>query len=104
MEEKNQHFQDIMLYYFKKGKNASETQKIFAVYRKGAVTDWMCQKWLAKIPTGDFLLDKAPWSSRWLEVDSDQIETVIENNHCYAMQQIASLVMLIALIFGFHVS
>ena len=62
----------------------------------------MCQKWLAKIPTGDFLLDKAPWSSRWLEVDSDQIETVIENNHCYAMQQIASLVMLIALIFGFH--
>ena len=56
------------------------------------------------MPTGDFLLDKAPWSSKWLEVDSDQIETVIENNHYYAMQEIASLVMLIALMFGFHIS
>ena len=29
VEEKKQHFQHIMLYYFKKGKNATETQKIF---------------------------------------------------------------------------
>ena len=27
MEENNQHFQYIMLYYFKKGKNATEMQK-----------------------------------------------------------------------------
>ena len=40
MEEKNQHFQDIMLYYFKKGKNATEMQKkICAVYGEGPVTD-----------------------------------------------------------------
>ena len=32
-------FQHIMLYYFKKGKNATETQKIFAVCGEGAVTD-----------------------------------------------------------------
>ena len=38
-----------MLYYFKKGKNATEIQKkICAVYGEGAVTDWMCQKWFAK--------------------------------------------------------
>ena len=29
----------IMLYCFKKGKNATETQKICAVYGEGAVTD-----------------------------------------------------------------
>ena len=39
MEENMQHFQHIMLYYFKKGKNATKTQKNPAVYGKGAVTD-----------------------------------------------------------------
>ena len=49
MEEIKQHVQHIMLYYFKKGKNATEMQKkIGAVCREGAVTDRMCQKWFAK--------------------------------------------------------
>ena len=41
MEEKKQHFRHIMLYYFKKGKNATEMQKkkdLCSVW-KGAVTD-----------------------------------------------------------------
>ena len=38
-----------MLYYFKKGKNAVETQKkICAGYGEGAVIDQMCKKWFAK--------------------------------------------------------
>ena len=45
IEENMQHFQHIMLYYFKKGKNATEThKKICAVYGEGAVTDARCQK------------------------------------------------------------
>ena len=48
-----QHFWHIMLYYFKKGKKATETQKQLcavygAVYGEGAVTDQMRQKWFAK--------------------------------------------------------
>ena len=40
MKENMQHFWCIMLYYFKKGKNANETQKkICAVYGEGTVTD-----------------------------------------------------------------
>ena len=42
MEENTQHFQRIMLYYFKKGKNTLEMQqkkKIYAVYGEGAVYD-----------------------------------------------------------------
>ena len=88
MEENVQRFQHIMLYYFKKGKNASETQtkkKICAVYGEGAVTDGMCQKWLAKLCARYFSLDDAPWSGRPAEVDSDQIETLIENSQCYTM-------------------
>ena len=80
MEENTQHFQCITLYYFKKGKNATEMQKrrrkrICAVYREGAVTDPMCQKWFAKFHAGDFWLHGALWSGRPDEVDSDQIET-----------------------------
>ena len=38
MEENMQHFQCIMLYYFKKGKNATEMpKKICAVYEEGTV-------------------------------------------------------------------
>ena len=37
--EEDSHFQCIILYYFKKDKNATETQKeICAVYGEGAVT------------------------------------------------------------------
>ena len=47
MEENTQHFQHITLYYFKRGKNATETytKKICVLYGEGAVTDRMCQKW-----------------------------------------------------------
>ena len=30
--------------------------------------------------TGDFLLNKAPWLGRPVEVDSDQIKILLENN------------------------
>ena len=40
MEENMQHFWHIMLYHFKKGKNATEMQeRIRAAYEEGAVTD-----------------------------------------------------------------
>ena len=41
MKENMQHFRCIMLYYFKKGKHATEMQKkICAAYGEGAATDW----------------------------------------------------------------
>ena len=43
--EENTHFWHIMLYYFEKGKDATEAQeKICAVYGEGAVTDLTSQK------------------------------------------------------------
>ena len=38
---------------------------------------------LVRFRAGDFSLDDAPWSSRPAEVNSDQIETLIENNQPY---------------------
>ena len=119
MEEK-QHFRHIILYYLKKRKNETETQKrVCAVYGEGAVTARTCQKWFAKLRAGDFSLDIAPRSGRPVEVDSNQIETLIENNQRYTMLEIANILkipkssienhlhqlgMLIALMFGFHIS
>ena len=47
------------------------------MYGEGAVTDRMCQKWFEKLHAGDLSLDDVPQSQ--VEVDSDQIETLIEN-------------------------
>ena len=63
MEENKQHFQHIMLCYFKKGKNATAVQrKIGAVCGEGAVTDRTCPKWFVKVRAGDFMPDDAPRS------------------------------------------
>ena len=66
-------------------------KKICAVYGEGSVTDRTCQKWFAKFPARDFLLDRAPQSSRPVEVDRDQIETIIENNQHYITREIADI-------------
>ena len=49
-------------------------------YRKGAVTDQTYQKWFGKFCARDFSLDNAPQSDRPVEINRDQIETLIENN------------------------
>ena len=60
------------------------------MYGEGAVTDRTCQKWFAKFHTGDFSLEDAPRSGRPVEVDSDQIETLIENSERYTTGEIAN--------------
>ena len=59
-----------------------QKKKICAVYGEGAVTDQMCQKGFVKFHAGDFLLEDTPQSGRPVEVDSEQIKTLIENNQC----------------------
>ena len=77
MEENKQHFWDIMLYYFNRGKMKLKCKKkICTLYAEDSVADQMCQKWFVKFLAGDFLLDYAPWLGRAVEVDSDQIETL----------------------------
>ena len=44
-----------------------------------------------KFHSGDFSLNGAPWPGRPVEVDSDQIETLIEKNQHYVMQEIVDI-------------
>ena len=66
-------------------------KKMCAVHGEGAVMDRTCQEWVAKLCAGDFPLDDAPRSGRPVEVDSDQIRTLVENNQCYTTQEIANM-------------
>ena len=61
------------------------------VYGESSMTDQMCQKWFVKFHGGDFLLNDAPWSGRPVEVDSEQIKTLIENNSHYTMWELANI-------------
>ena len=62
---------------------------IYVAYGIGVVTDKTCQKWFAKFRVGDFSLDNDPQSGRPVEVDSNQIETLIEDNQHYTIREIA---------------
>ena len=64
---------------------------ICTVYGESAVIDRTCQKWFVKFRAGDFSLDDVPRSGRPVEVDSNQIETLIENNQHYTMCKIADI-------------
>ena len=77
-----------MLYYFEKGKNSTEINKKRFL---------KCLEKVKKHVKGalwSFLLDNAPQSSRPVEVDSNQIETLTENNQCHTMQEIAGILKL----------
>ena len=45
----------------------------------------------AKFHVGDFSLDNAPQLGRQVEMDSHEIETLIDNNQCYIMWEIANI-------------
>ena len=47
------------------------------MYREGVITQQIYQKWFVKFCAGNFLLDNTPQSDRPVEVDSNQIETLI---------------------------
>ena len=55
------------------------------------VSDRMCQKWFVKFLAGDFSLGDASWLGGPVKVDSDQIETLIENSQPYITQEIANI-------------
>ena len=53
------------------------------MHGEGAVTDQRSEKGFVMFCAGDFSLDDAPRLGRPVEVDSDQIATLIENNQHY---------------------
>ena len=48
------------------------------MYGESPVTDRTCQKWFVKFCAREFSLDTAPGSGTPVEVDSNQIKTLID--------------------------
>ena len=70
MEIPDGHFRNILLYYFRKGKNAVQARKkLNYVYGEKSLTE--CQNWFARFRSGDFDLKDAPRSGCPTEVDDD---------------------------------
>ncbi|GFV88494.1 histone-lysine N-methyltransferase SETMAR [Trichonephila clavipes] len=55
MESDKQHFRHILLFYYRKGKNAVQARKkLTDVYGEGVLTLHQCQNWFAKFRSGNF--------------------------------------------------
>ncbi|KOC61115.1 Histone-lysine N-methyltransferase SETMAR [Habropoda laboriosa] len=80
MENQQEHFRHIILFYFKKGKNTSEASKeICEVYRENVIEECVCQKWFARFRSGDFSLHDSPRSGQPQQTDNEQIKN---NRRC----------------------
>jgi len=65
MEPTKEHFRNILLYYFRKGKNAEQVaKKLRDVYGDDALKGRQCPNWFLKFRSGDFSLKDEPRSDR----------------------------------------
>jgi len=92
MKENKVHSRHLMLFYFRKGKNAAQTaKKICIVYGDSAVAESTVRKWFTRFRNGNFDLENRERSDRPAVVDDDQILTLIENNPRHTTRDIAEI-------------
>ena len=85
-----EHYRRILLFYFRKGKNASQARKkLRAIYGDEALKVRQCQNWFDKFRSGDFSLEDEKRSGRTVEVDDDLIEAIIDSDRHSTTREIA---------------
>ena len=90
MEILDGHFCHILLYYFRKGKNAVQARKSCIMFMvKKSLTERQCQNLFARFRSGDFDLKDVPRSGHPNEVDDDKIKAMIENNRRSTTREMA---------------
>ncbi|CAK9826519.1 Histone-lysine N-methyltransferase SETMAR [Anthophora retusa] len=90
MESEKQHFRHILLFYYRKGKNAVQARKKLAdVYGEDVLTVRQCQNWFAKFRSGNFDVEDASRSGRPVEADKDTIMALIDANLRITTREIA---------------
>jgi len=79
IEPTKEHFRHILLYYFRKGKNADQLAKnLRDLYGDNALKERQYRNCFTKFRSGDFSLEDEPRSGRPSEVDDDQIKALID--------------------------
>ena len=75
MEDEKQHFRHILLFYYRKGKNAVQARrKLCDVYEEDVLTERQCKNWFAQFRFGNFNLEDAARSGRPRKADADKIK------------------------------
>ncbi|GFX08716.1 histone-lysine N-methyltransferase SETMAR [Trichonephila clavipes] len=88
MESDKQHFRHILLFYYRKGKNAVQARKkLTEVYLEGVLTVRKCQNWFVKFRSGNFDVEDAPRSGRPVEADKDGIKALVDANQQITTQR-----------------
>ncbi|GFW35816.1 histone-lysine N-methyltransferase SETMAR [Trichonephila clavipes] len=90
MESDKQHFRHILLFYYRKGKNAVQARKKLTGVYGGVLTVRQCQNWFAKFRSGNFDVEDAPRSGKPIEVDKDAIKALVDANRRITTQRTAS--------------
>ena len=84
-----EHFRHIMLFYYRKGKNATQScKKICSVYGADAVDDSTCRKWFRRFREGNFDVKDASRPGRPSTTDDDEIKTLITADRHTTTRQI----------------
>ena len=92
MDCKNKHFRHILLFYFRKRKNAEQAaKKLCNVYREEALKDRQCRNLFDKFWSEDFSLKDEQRSCRLNEVDDDQIKAIIESDRHVTVGKIVEM-------------
>lgn len=90
MENQTVHCRHILLFYFRKRKNARQAcDKLHKVYGDNCLQERQCQRCFAKFRSGDFQVNDAPCSGKPIEIDDDQVKALIESNPRYTTREIA---------------
>ena len=90
MEENKVHFRHLLVFYFRKGKNAVKTVRtISAFYGEGSVAKRTVRKWFVRFNSGKFDLEDREHSSSPLVADDGLMRILIKNNRRQRTQHIA---------------
>lgn len=83
------HFRHILLYYYRKGKNAAQAQqKLCAVYGEDCISIRQCQTWFSRFRLGKFELEDEPRNGRPLEADDEEIKMLVKENRSLTTREI----------------
>jgi [histone H3]-lysine36 N-dimethyltransferase SETMAR len=83
------HFRYILLFYYRKGRNAVQARKkLTDVCGEGELTVCQCQKWFSKFRSYNFYVKNAPLSGLPVEAVKDAIEAINDANRRITIREI----------------
>ena len=90
MDDQNLHYRHILLFYLKKGKNASQVfNKVCSVYGKDAISLRSYQRWFEKFWLGKLSVENSSRTYRPTEIETDKIKVLFDENPYLTTQDIA---------------